>query len=135
MNKLLLLLLAATLVACETKPVPPIIDAGEEDAGVDAGPVDAGRGKGHSRPMATPVRRAPMGNGPTVRMGVSASMALDQFGHPMIAGVYTDPNNDTSASTTGWFSPVGTGSPRRPTAGRRLPAADDDRLDWPNRSR
>ncbi len=95
MNKLHLLLLAATVVACGPKP-RPFIDAGpDEDAGFDAGEPDAGRNKGVEPPTGYSVAlELPSGNGPSVRVGVSASMALDQFSHPMIAALYTDPNND-----------------------------------------
>lgn len=95
MKKLLLLALAATLVACGKKPTP-IIDAGpEEDAGVDAGEVDAGRLKGAEPPNGyTTALELPTGNQASVRVGIHSSMVLDQFGHPMIAALYTDPNND-----------------------------------------
>ncbi len=94
MKKLTLLLLAAALVACGQKP-KPVIDSGpEEDAGTDAG-VDAGREKGVEPPTGySNALLLPDGNLPSVRVGISASMALDQFNHPMIAAVYTDPNND-----------------------------------------
>lgn len=95
MKTSLLFLVAVALAACGPKS-RPMVDAGpEEDAGVDAG-VDAGRGKGIDPPSGyTTALELPTGNGPTVRMGVGAAMALDQFGHPMVAAVYTDPNNDT----------------------------------------
>lgn len=97
MNKPFLVSLVFALIACGPGKKPPVDAGPEEDAGTDAG-VDAGPGtrmKGAEPPngyqLALP---APVGNGPSVRMGVGLSMALDQFAHPMFAAIYTDPNND-----------------------------------------
>ena len=93
MNKLLLLAAAGGLLACGPKP-RPYVDAGPDDAGEDAG-IDAGRLRGTE--PATGYSRAlelPDGVLATVRVGVCASLALDQFNQPMIAAIQTDPNND-----------------------------------------
>ncbi len=93
MNKLLLLAVAGALCSCGPKP-KPVFDGGPDDAGVDAG-VDAGRTRGEEPATGyTSAIELPMGNGATVRVGVSASLALDQFQHPMVAAILTDPNND-----------------------------------------
>ena len=82
------------LIACGPKP-RPMNDAGpDEDAGTDAG-VDAGRPRGDEPPTNWSVALAtPADAGPNARYGVSAAMALDQFGHPMIAALVVDPNSD-----------------------------------------
>lgn len=83
------------LVACGPGPRPRP-DGGnmEMDAGSDAG-VDAGRARGDEPPTGWSVA-LPLASdaGVTTRVGVSASMALDQFGHPMIAALVVDPNGD-----------------------------------------
>jgi hypothetical protein len=94
MKKLCLLTAALAIAACGPKP-KPYVDAGPDDAGVDAGEVDAGRLKGNDPPSGYSVAiELPAGQMASVRVGVSASLALDQFQQPMIAAISTDPNND-----------------------------------------
>jgi hypothetical protein len=93
--KTLLFPLLLALIACGQKPRPDL-DAGpdDEDAGVDAG-IDAGRLRGDEPPTGyTTALELPDNAGAAQRMGVSVSVALDQFNHPMIAAIATDPNND-----------------------------------------
>ncbi|MHB8874078.1 MAG: hypothetical protein ACYC8T_10365 [Myxococcaceae bacterium] len=88
-----LLLAFAALVACGPKP-RPIPDSGPEDAGEDAG-VDAGRPAGEMPP--TGYTRAvvqPDAGALTTRVGIFATLALDQNGQPMLAYVHQDPNGD-----------------------------------------
>ncbi len=92
MIKFILMLVAASLIGCGSKP-KPFIDAGPEDAG-DAGQ-DAGRMRGSEPPTGySTALELPASNTATVRVGVSAVMVLDPFAHPIIAAIHTDPNND-----------------------------------------
>ncbi len=80
------------LLACGPKP-RPIPDAGEEvDAGMEE--VDAGRPRGDDPPngwqVAVPL---PMGAAASTRF-VSVTSIADQYGQPMIAALYEDPNGD-----------------------------------------
>ncbi|MBK7858907.1 MAG: hypothetical protein IPJ65_09875 [Archangiaceae bacterium] len=88
-------LMALVLVACGSKPTP-MNDAGpmNEDAGADAG-VDAGRPRGDDPPSGWTVALPyPADAGVSARFGVGASLALDQYGQPMIAALVVDPNSD-----------------------------------------
>lgn len=84
---------AALLVACGPKKYST--DAGVEE--IDAGPppVDAGRPRGDDAPLRwTTAVELPATAAATTRLGVSLSAAPDQYGQPLIAGVYDDPNGD-----------------------------------------
>ncbi len=79
------------LLACGTRR--PVFDAGvEEDAGME---VDAGRPRGDDPAsgwqVAVPL---PTGAAVSSRLGVSVTSLGDQFGQPMIAMLYEDPNGD-----------------------------------------
>ncbi|MBL8951163.1 MAG: hypothetical protein JNK82_10330 [Myxococcaceae bacterium] len=86
------------LVACGP-PRPRVdagtpIDAGEQDAGIDAGR-ERGQDPDAGWSVALPL---PADAGASTRVGVSVSMALDPFGQPMIAAYIIDPNSDGTTS-------------------------------------
>jgi hypothetical protein len=85
-------------LACGPKP-RPIPDAGNDDAGVDAGEIDAGRPRGDDPPNGwmTAVE-LPAGSMLSSRMGVSVSSAPDQFSQPLLAAIFDDPNGDGTRS-------------------------------------
>src|SRR5262245_38018638 len=88
------LIITLALVACGPKPTFHQDSGPDEDAGVDAG-VDAGRPRGEDPGTGWQVALPLSADaGATTRVGVSASLALDQFGQPMIAAIIVDPNAD-----------------------------------------
>lgn len=99
---LLCLAVLGLFTAC---PRPrPIVDAGpEEDAGVDAG-VDAGWPRGDEPPTGwSVIQELPAGATAGTKLGVSASSAPDQHGHPLVAYVEDDPNGDGTRQDTRLF--------------------------------
>lgn len=85
---------AAALLACGPKP-RPMTDAGEElDAGME---LDAGRQRGDDPPNGWQVAvELPMGAAApaSAHLGPHVASAGDQFGQPLIAALYEDPNGD-----------------------------------------
>lgn len=94
MSRILVLsIIAASLLAC---PRPrPMFDGGEEmDAGME---VDAGRPRGDdpTNGWQTAVELPMFATAAaTTHLGVQLASAGDQFGQPLIAGVFEDPNGD-----------------------------------------
>jgi len=100
MNRNLLLLTCLLAAACGHKVVPPY-DAGTPDGGDDSGTPDAGRTKGEDPPTGfSTAIELPDSTAATLRVGVSASVLLDQFAQPMIACINTDPNGDGNPGDT-----------------------------------
>lgn len=88
--------LVALLVLASCERPKPTWDGGEEDAGTDAG-TDAGRVRGDEPPTGYSLALPIPANAPAAtRFGVSAAAALDQFSHPMVAGITVDPNGDST---------------------------------------
>jgi hypothetical protein len=87
------LALSMALLACGPRP-RPMTDAGEEmDAGMME--VDAGRARGDDPPNGWQVAlELPAGAAASSKLGVSVAALGDQFGQPVIAAVYEDPNGD-----------------------------------------
>ncbi len=81
------------LLACGPR-IRPTVDAGEVDAGVE---VDAGRPRGDDPPagwqVAVPL---PVGAAASSKLGVSVASVGDQFGQPLIAALFEDPNGDSN---------------------------------------
>lgn len=86
-------LFSICLLACGPRP-KPIPDAGEvEDAGMEE--VDAGRLRGDDPPNGWQVAvELPAGAAPSTKLGISVAAVGDQFGQPLIAALYEDPNGD-----------------------------------------
>ncbi len=84
-------LLSLVVVTAACGPKKPIII--EEDAGVVMDPPDAGRQRGMDPPSGfSTAIELPADGGQ--RIGVSVSATGDQFGQPLIAAVWDDPNDD-----------------------------------------
>ena len=83
MRSLLLFAAAVALVGCAARKPPPVPDAGD-DGGTDAGAPDAGRQRGADPDAGySTMLELPDSGAPTLRVGVSAALALDQFGQPI----------------------------------------------------
>lgn len=93
------LLFALGVFSCGMRNRPTIV---EDDAGILPEAPDAGRQRGMDPPngflTAVPI---PADGG--TRFGVSVTSAPDQFGHPLIAAVWDDPNGDGLRSDTRVF--------------------------------
>lgn len=84
-------LFSICLLACGPKP-RPMIDAGVEDAGIE---IDAGRPRGDDPPNGWQMAvELPAGAAPSTKLGISVAALGDQFGQPVIAALYEDPNGD-----------------------------------------
>ncbi|MFT3836122.1 MAG: hypothetical protein QM723_03880 [Myxococcaceae bacterium] len=96
MIRTVLFVTTLALVACGgKKPPPPPVDGGMDDGGTDSGIPDAGRPRGMDPASGfTVALPLPDSTATTLRVGVSAALALDQYGQPMLACVNTDPNGD-----------------------------------------
>lgn len=97
-RSLFVIVFAACLFACGQRPRPVFV---EEDAGTMEVP-DAGRQRGMDPPngFSTAVELPDAGG---QRFGVSASAVGDQFGQPLIAAVWDDPNGDGARTDTRVF--------------------------------
>ncbi len=92
---------AVLLLACGPRP-RPIVDAGEEDAGVEEPDAGRQRGSDPASGWSNALELSPDA-GALTRLGVSLASAGDQFGQPLLAGVLDDPNGDGNRDDTRVF--------------------------------
>jgi hypothetical protein len=99
-----LVCVAVTVIFTGCGPRPrPVVDAGVEDAGLDAG-VDAGRPRGDDPATGWSTALVlPLDAGLGTRFGASVASAGDQYGQPLIAALVVDPNDDGNTSDSRVF--------------------------------
>lgn len=123
--------MAVSFAACGQK-IKPTPTTGDEDAGAPV--VDAGRARGEDPPKgwSTPIE-LPAGAAATTKLGVSLAAIPDQFGQPVVAGVYDDPNGDGDRHDTRVFFTRWNGTDKAFQAQVQVEVVGEVDLSGPNR--